>query len=258
MIANYEDFKAVILRLTKIDLNSYKERQMKRRIESLISKRGFNGYDQYYNSLTKDKDIYKEFINYITINVSEFYRNPKQWDVLENSIIPDIKSKSRSSIKVWSAACSSGQEPYSLAMLLSKFYQNREIKIIATDIDEAILAKAKAGRFDEKTIAGIPSDYRSKYVINEGNDYIVKDEIKRCIEFKKHNLLRDPYPSNLDLIVCRNVLIYFTEDAKSSIYKNFNKALKKDGVLFVGSTEQIINSAQYNFAPLETFFYRKN
>ena len=91
----------------------------------------------------------------------------------------------------------------------------------------------------------------------EGSFYRVKDEIKRCVTFKKHNLLNDSYDGNYDLIVCRNVMIYFTEEAKDQIYNNFSKALRKDGVLFVGSTEQIFNPARYEFDVEDTFFYRK-
>lgn len=253
----YDGFKEEVYRVTSIDLNAYKERQMKRRIESLINKKGLKGYKDYIELMKKDSKVLKEFLSYMTINVSEFYRNPSQWDVLEQEVLPYLKERSRTNLKIWSAACSTGQEPYSLIMLLSKYLPLNKISILATDLDEVILEKAKLGQYDEKDIKGIPSEYIDKYIHKKNDVYVVSDEIKKCVTFKKHNLLKDSYPNNFDLIVCRNVLIYFTEEAKHNIYRNFNRTLVNGGVLFVGSTEQIINSQNYNFKPLRTFFYKK-
>jgi chemotaxis protein methyltransferase CheR len=253
---NYEEFKKEIYKITGIDLNSYKERQMKRRLNSLISKREFDGYQTYLNALKIDSRLYDEFMTYITINVSEFYRNPEQWVKLKEIILP-ILIKQNKKIKIWSAACSSGDEPYTLAMILNEFFPLEDIKIIATDLDKEILEKAKKGIYAEKSVVNLPKAYLKKYFIQENNNFRIKDELKKCIEFKQHNLLSDKYPSDCNLIVCRNVLIYFTEEAKIEIYKKFNKALAPSGVLFVGSTEQIILYANYHFKPIQTFFYQK-
>lgn len=257
MVKDYEAFKGEVFKMTKIDLTAYKERQMKRRIESLIKKNGFDDYNAYVKALKTDTKVYEEFVNYLTINVSEFFRNTSQWEVLEKEIFPYLFGKFGKRVKIWSAACSTGDEPYSLAMVLSKFMPLSQIQIIATDIDQQILAKAQQGLYNEKSIAGVPKEFRNKYFEKVGPSYRVSDDIKKCITFKSHNLLKDRYPGDLDLIVCRNVLIYFTEEAKSDIYKNFNKSLKKEGILFVGSTEQIIQSVKYNFESTHSFFYKK-
>lgn len=257
LIKDYDAFKKVIFTLSKIDLNAYKERQMKRRIDSLIKKHGFDDYDGYVGALKNNKEIYEEFINYLTINVSEFFRNTTQWEVLESEIFPYLFTKFGKRVKIWSAACSTGDEPYSLAMVLSKFIPLSQIQIIATDIDQQILARANQGIYNEKSVVGVPKEFKDKYFEKVGASYRIKDELKRCITFKHHNLLKDSYPDNLDLIVCRNVLIYFTEEAKSEIYKNFNKSLKNEGILFVGSTEQIIQSQNYSFDSIKSFFYKK-
>ena len=140
MTDSYEVFKEKVFQLTKINLNAYKERQMKRRIDSLIAKHGYTSYISYVEALKKDRKQLEEFINYLTINVSEFYRNPEQWTLLESLIMPEILKKSPSP-KIWSAACSTGDEPYSLVMLLSKFMQLNRIHILATDIDKQVIAK---------------------------------------------------------------------------------------------------------------------
>lgn len=254
----YEDLKKDVYSLTKIDLNFYKERQMKRRIDALIEKHKIVGYGNFVNELKKNKELFDEFVSYLTINVSEFYRNPEQWKILEQKALPYLFKKSGKRLKIWSAACSTGDEPYSLVMLLSRYMPLSDIKIYATDLDIQIMDKAKMGIYSDKSLKGLPKEFISKYFtkINE-RSYKIADEVKRCVEFKQHNLLRDDYPVGCDLIVCRNVVIYFTEEAKDIIYSKFNKSLKKDGILFVGSTEQIVRPQKLGFTNFDAFFYQK-
>ena len=254
----YEDFKKDILVLTKIDLNSYKEKQMKRRIDTLISKNRITSYKDYVAVIKKDKEKFEQFVNFLTINVSEFYRNAEQWVILDKEVFPALIKKFGKSLKVWSAACSTGDEPYSLVMALSKHIPIKQIKIIATDIDKQVLDKARMGLYNEKSIAAVPAEFKSKYFTKIGSSYQISDEIKRQVEFKEHNLLKDPYPSGCHLIVCRNVLIYFTEEAKEEIYKKFNAALTSEGILFIGSTEQIMNYKELNYQRNQAFFFQKN
>lgn len=258
MQGNYEALKQSIFDLTKIDLNSYKERQMKRRIDALIAKHGIDSYSAYVTKLKTDKAIYEEFINYITINVSEFYRNPEQWALLEKEILPYLFNRFGKDIKIWSAACSTGDEPYSLVMLLSKFIPLNRIKIYATDIDKTVMEKAQLGIYNDKSLKGLPPEFLKKY-FRQINDktYQILDEVKSCVTFKQHDLLKDSYPTGCDLIVCRNVLIYFTDEAKNKIYSNFHSSLKNEGLLFVGSTEQIIQAQQIGFHSFKSFFYQK-
>lgn len=256
---DYEQFKTQILALTKIDLNAYKERQMKRRIDALISRHRYKGYRDYVDAIKKDPVLFEEFVNYLTINVSEFWRNPEQWKVLEENVLPELLSGARRPLKIWSAACSTGDEPYSLVMLLSRYMPLSQIKIYATDIDKQVLEKAQAGLYNEKSLAGLPAEFKTKYFTKVGlSNYQIKPEIKKCVEFKQGNLLEDRYPSDMDLIVCRNVLIYFTDEAKKEVYRKFNKSLRKGGYLFVGSTEQIINYKELNYSSFKSFFYKKD
>lgn len=258
-MGDYEEFKRKVFQLTKIDLSSYKERQMKRRIDALITKAKVNNYNEYVKLLETNKSILEEFIAYLTINVSEFYRNPEQWKLLEHEMLPYLFERFGNQIKIWSAACSTGDEPYTMAMMLSKFIPLNKIKIIATDIDKQVLEKAQIGLYDEKSLKALPQEYITKYFTKVGKrSYQISDEIKKCVEFKQHNLLKDSYETNCDLIICRNVLIYFTEEAKKDIYLKFCASLKKDGLLFVGSTEQIISPMDLGFSTYKSFFYKKN
>lgn len=251
----YEDFTKAIFQLTKIDLSCYKERQMKRRIDSLINRNNYSRYDEFYRALIANGELLEEFINYITINVSEFYRNAGQWEVLRKDILPMLIEK-HGNPKVWSAACSTGEEPYSMVMLLHEFLPLRDIRIIATDIDKEALRKAKEGVYLEKSLASLPEPYLKKYFRMEDGLYILDERIKNCVDFKRHNLLMDPYPRDCDLIICRNVMIYFTEETKSRLYLKFRESLAKEGILFVGSTEQIIFPQRYDLKSIRTFFYK--
>lgn len=257
MTYDYEYFKKAVYELTSIDLNSYKEKQMKRRIDTLIEKRKVVGYENYVKLLKTDKDIFEEFVSYLTINVSEFYRNPEQWELMDKEIIPELISRFGKNLKVWSAACSTGDEPYSLVMALSRHIPLNQIKIYATDIDKQILEKAKLGLYNEKSIENVPADFKAKYFTKVGASYKISDEIKARVEFKQHNLLKDNYPVDYNMIVCRNVLIYFTEEAKDEIFKRFFAALKTKGVLFIGSTEQIVNYKEIGYTRKNSFYYEK-
>lgn len=254
---DYEGFKAAVFMLTSIDLNAYKEQQMKRRIDTLISRNKISGYEDFVKALKADKELFEEFVSYLTINVSEFYRNPEQWELMDKQFIPMLIEKFGKNLKIWSAACSTGDEPYSLVMALSRHLPLNQIKIIATDIDKQILAQAKVGIYNEKSIASVPKDLRDKYFTKIGNSYQISNEIKSRVDFRQHNLIKDPYPDKCDFIICRNVLIYFTEEAKDDVFRKFCKSLKTGGFLFIGSTEQIMNHREMGYERKNSFYYEK-
>jgi chemotaxis protein methyltransferase CheR len=256
VMTDYIKFIEQINRKTGINLSLYKEAQMKRRLTSLYEKKGFTTFDNFYKALDLDRDLLNEFLDRMTINVSEFYRNAKRWEVLQNKIFPKLLETNKT-LKIWSAACSTGEEPYTIAMVLSKHIPLSRISILATDLDENAIQKAKLGVYPERSLAEVPEDSKTKFFEQQESFYKVKDEVKKTVTFRKHNLLKDTYESDFDLIVCRNVMIYFTEEAKDQIYTNFGHSLKKGGILFVGSTEQIFNPNRYGLESEDTFFYRK-
>ncbi|TFE03212.1 protein-glutamate O-methyltransferase CheR [Jeotgalibacillus sp. R-1-5s-1] len=256
MTQDYTEFVTFINKKTGIDLSLYKEAQMKRRLTSLYEKKGYGSFRDFSDKLNADQGLLDEFLDRMTINVSEFYRNAKRWEVLQNRILPELL-KHNSKLKVWSAACSTGEEPYSLAMVMSTHQPLNQISITASDLDKIALEKAKVGLYAERALAEVSSDIKRKYFLQQGAFYKVSDEIKRVVSFKQQNLLNDRFESGYDLIVCRNVMIYFTEEAKDALYHKFSQALKPGGILFVGSTEQIFNPSRYGFETADTFFYRK-
>ncbi|MBQ9609251.1 MAG: protein-glutamate O-methyltransferase CheR [Lachnospiraceae bacterium] len=258
MAYDYPEFKKDVYKLTDINLDLYKERQMKRRIEALIDREGYKGFEDFFAAMKRDTELKNTFVTYLTINVSQFYRNPTQWEIFEKDIIPYITKKHGKDITVWSAACSTGDEPYTIAMILSKHLPFNSIRVIATDIDEEVMKFAKEGVYSKKSVSDLPKEFLDKHFTKlDDRTFKINEELKKCIHFKKHNLLKDEYPKNVDIIVCRNVVIYFTDEAKDDVYRKFHDSLKDEGILFIGSTEQIIKPKELGFEAVKTFFYKK-
>ncbi|THF78375.1 CheR family methyltransferase [Cohnella fermenti] len=253
---DFARFVADIKRTTAIDLSQYKETQMRRRLTTLRTKHGFPSFAKYFEAMSAEPRLKNEFLDRMTINVSEFWRNPNRWQLLMDKFFP-LMIKQTPSLNVWSAACSTGEEPYTIAMILDKLGVLPSSKILATDIDDGVLAKAKIGSYLERSLRDVPRSFRQDYFAEQDGAFLVSEKLKRAIRFQKQNLLVDPFADKFDLIVCRNVMIYFTEDAKHLLYGKFAKALKPGGLLFVGSTEQIFSPGQYGLETADTFFYRR-
>jgi chemotaxis protein methyltransferase CheR len=252
---DYATFKKMAAELTQIDLSSYKSQQMDRRINSLMGVWNLKTYDEFLELLKNDPQRYKEFVKKLTINVSEFFRNAERFQELWQNILPELLKKPQ--IRIWSAGCSDGAEPYSIAIILHELQAQYRAKIIASDVDRVILEKAKEAIYASNEIKSVPSELLPRYFNMRDGLYILKEPLKDLIEFRAQNLLLDDFEGNFDLIVCRNVVIYFTEEAKRELYLKFMKALNPGGYLMVGGTEPILNYRQIGFENPLTSFYRK-
>ena len=253
----YEIFLENLRKKKGLDLTGYKRPQMERRITSLMRSMKITEYETYLDLMSREIAHWRKFLDTITINVSEFYRNPTQWDVLGQKILPELISNS-SGLRLWSAGCSTGEEPYTLAMVMMSKFPNVPFTLMATDVDDEVMHKAKNGVYSDKAVASLPPNYVSKYFSVQGNQYSVSNEVKSKVKFAKHNLLTDSFDRNFDLILCRNVVIYFTEESKAVLYRNFYSSLKPGGILFTGSTEQIFHSREIGFSLVSSFFYQRN
>lgn len=250
-------FKQKLKAKTEIDLDLYKEAQMKRRIGNLVTRAGMDSFVTYFDHVSKDKDEFAAFIEYLTINVSEFFRTPDKFGKLETDVIPDLLKRSPT-LNIWSAGCSIGAEVYSLTMILKDLTPGKKHRLLATDLDIEIIAKAKKGVYSDNELKALDPKRKDKYFTKTSDGkYAIKDEIKQCVEFKRHNLLKDPFERGFDLILCRNVVIYFTEEAKDKLYRNFFASLKPGGILFVGATEAILNARNMGYVNYQPFFYQK-
>ncbi|EES91323.1 protein-glutamate O-methyltransferase CheR [Clostridium botulinum] len=251
-----KDFEKWVFREFKIDLSAYKSNQLHRRILSLMSRVGIKTVEDYVALLKKDKFQRQKFLDFITINVTEFFRNPEIFDDLKDKI-ENYLIKKEKNLKIWSAACSIGAEPYSISMILDNLIIKGNHKILATDLDSKILERAKKGEYVNSEIKNVKDEYIRKYFTKVDDKYLISPKIKNMVTFKKHDLILDSYERNFDLIVCRNVVIYFNQDVKDAIYKKFSASLKKGGLLFVGATESIYNYKEYGFEKASTFIYKK-
>ncbi|RPF42940.1 chemotaxis protein methyltransferase CheR [Thermodesulfitimonas autotrophica] len=253
---NFDTFRQKMHTAFGIDLTSYKETQLKRRTGNLMARRGIGDYAAYFNLLKNDREALQEFLDYLTINVTEFFRDPAMFRILEEKVIPELWTK-RSLLKIWSAACSNGAEPYSVVMILEDLRPGGLYRIEATDIDRKILAAAIKGAYPAELLKNVSPARLAKYFRKEGDQFVFREEFKRRVAFKYHDLLKDPYGKGYDLIICRNVQIYFTKEAQNRLIKQFSEALSPGGYLFIGASETIFNYRDFGLEKSHPSFYRK-
>lgn len=252
----FDEIQKFALQEYKINLEAYKSKQLTRRIESFMKRTGSESQRQFVELLRNDSKIKKKFMDYLTINVSEFYRNKSMFLELKRQIIDKLQPEKKT-LKIWSAACSNGSEPYTLSMIMDEITPFKSHNIIATDIDVTILETAQKGIYTQNDIKNVEDYEVKKYFTKNDDKYEICSKIKQNVKFKRHDLIMDSYDSGFDLIVCRNVVIYFTQEAKDKIYKKFYNALNPGALLFVGATESIYNYKEIGFEKASTFIYRK-
>lgn len=252
----FAEFKNQVHRRFGLDLNSYKETQLKRRLDNLLVRSKMTDYSELLNNLIKDRQEYIRFLDYLTINVSEFFRDAKMFQMLEKDILPGLMAGGRR-LKVWSAACSNGAEPYSVAIILNELSPLTAHRIEATDLDQNILQKAKAGVYNADAVKNVSKERLKKYFTVENGKYLINQQIKNKVVFKQHDLLSSAYPQGFDLVLCRNVTIYFTREAQEKVNRQFVKSLAAGGYLFIGGSETIFNYAELGLKKIAPCFYQK-
>lgn len=239
-----------------IDLNAYKDKQLQRRIGTIMKSSGADNLREYARLIDRSKEIEKIFLDYITINVTEFFRNRDIFDEFE-LILRDQLAGEFGSLKIWSAACSIGSEPYSIAMILDRNNIRQDGKILATDIDRQILKRAREGIYKESEMKNITREEINQYFTIRDKEYHLSERIKSMVRFKQHDLILDRYERGFHAVVCRNVTIYFKNQTKNDIYRKIHKSLVPGGVFFTGATESIYDPRQFGFEKISTFIYKK-
>lgn len=255
---DYELIKKAIKANLDINLDFYKPGQMQRRLASFVERYGKGDVESFCVTLKQDKVIAETLRNFLTINVTEFFRDSNQFDQLRSTVLPEI-IKSTSSPKIWSAGSSRGNEAYSVAIYMDMLKPGQRFTLVGTDIDEGSMAISRnGGPYPENEVKNAPAAVRAKYFEKRDTGWYVKPEIVRKAKFSKLNLLSDKFETGFDLIMCRNVVIYFSEDAKAQLNAKFVAALKPGGVLFVGGTETILNPREYGLERFAPSLYRKD
>ncbi len=254
-MVDYGKLQRDIFKVLGIDLTAYKDQQMRRRINQWIERHRLNSYDQLAATLLKDPDHREKFRDYLTINTSNFFRDTRVFDIIRDKVLPDISQRNRP--RIWSAGASIGAEIYSIAILMQEAKFTPGL-LLATDLDETVLEKAQAGEYLANQIAGTPPEHLAKYFTKRGNDrWVIQADIKKQVTFKKHDLLRGAYERNFDLILCRNVFIYFTSETQQKLIANFVESLKPLGFFIVGSAEQIMDPGKYGLRRVSYCVYQK-
>jgi chemotaxis protein methyltransferase CheR len=255
----YQRIKTVVKTNLGIDLEHYKDEQMRRRLDSWLVRSGMTSWDDYFARIKVDKDELLKFRNYLTINVTEFYRDTERWKHLQSTVFPLlIKDAGPRGLRVWSAGCSIGAEPFTLAMILEELTPNRKHYILGTDLDKGAIGRATSGgAFIGEEVRGLSPAQRSNYLRPGGPPFYVLDSLIKKITFREQNMISDTFETDFDLIVCRNVVIYFTSETKDVLYRKFTAALRKGGILFIGGTEIIPHPQDFGLKSIGISFYQK-
>lgn len=251
-------FKKKIAPIINLDLTNYKNTQMERRITSLMHRNNIDNLTAYLKLLQSSPKHLDEFLNMLTINVSEFFRNREKFEELEKKHLPELIKKSPK-LKIWSAGCSIGAEIYSLAMIFENLGILNKCELVASDFDRNIIKKAQSGIYNRFEVGTVPPEYMKyfKPLDANGDKYQVDTKLISKVRFENKDLLNSSFDTGFDLILCRNVVIYFTEEAKDILYQKFFGALKPGGILFIGSTERINNHKQFGYELKSAFFYQR-
>ncbi len=242
----YEEFCKFIYEYSGIHLTEKKRSLVNNRLRKRVIAHNFESYGEYFNYVKTHRD--EEFImmiNVITTNVSSFFRDEKQFDYLSSEVVKKIN---KSKIKIWSAGCSTGEEPYSIVLKLLSFNSDISFDILASDLSTRVLDFAQTGIYKAEQIKTVPEHMIRTYFTKLDDDkFQIKPIIKQYIKFQQLNLIKDPFPRSIDIIFCRNVIIYFDKETKENLFVKFADTLNRNGYLFLGHSESLFNNPLFKF-----------
>lgn len=262
-------FRALARRISRgagLALDAYKDKCIRRRIAVRMRACGVHTYAEYESVLERTPGEYERLRDALTINVTRFFRNVETWDRLAAGFLPELWTPG-APLRAWSAGCASGEEAYSLGILAAELAEARRrpqelvrVAIDATDIDRESLARARAGRYRADALLETPAALRARYFEPDGDGYRVAESIRRRVRVRALDLSREPPPERTyDLIVCRNVVIYFDRGVQERLFLAFAEAVRPGGVLVLGKVETLLGPARERFVlvdPRERIFRR--
>src|SRR4051794_37674201 len=232
------------------DFSGYKRASLERRLGRRMDALGIASYGNYQDYLEVNPDEFTELFDTLLINVTGFFRDPAAWDFLRTDVIPKLveETPADQQIRVWSAACASGEEAYTAAMVLAETLGEEEfrhrVKIYATDVDEPALAAARAATYSHDAMKAVPDELRERYWDQTGTGYAFRPDLRRSVIFGRNDLVRDAPISRIDLLVSRNALMYFTPETQGRILSHFNFSLNDTGYLFLGKSEMLLTHGE--------------
>ena len=246
------------------DFTGYKRTSLMRRVQHRMRQAGFDSYEEYLDHLQASSDEFNALFNTILINVTAFFRDPEAWEYLRDEVVPAMLAERgpNDPIRVWSAGCASGQEAYTLAMVLADALGldafRQRVKIYATDVDEHALAEARTASYDQKAVESVPTESLSTYFDQANGRYVFRKDLRRAVIFGRNDLVKDAPISRVDLLVCRNTLMYLNAETQRKVLSSLHFALAPNGMLFLGHSETLLSNSD-RFAPinLKHRFFRK-
>jgi two-component system CheB/CheR fusion protein len=246
------------------DFTGYKRTSLSRRIERRIQDVGADGYLGYLDHLEVDPDEFTQLFNTILLNVTSFFRDPPAWDYLRAEILPRLVAEKDDDepFRIWSAGCASGEEAYTLAMVAAEALGpeavRERVKIYATDVDEDALSQARQARYTAKQVEGVPPELLERHFERNGDGYVFSKELRRSVIFGRHDLIQDAPISRIDLLVCRNTLMYLNSETQSHVLARFSFALREGGCLMLGKAEMLLtHSDLFTSLDLKRRVFRK-
>ncbi len=258
---DYVAFCEGIRATTQIDLLQYKRGQMERRIRSFAQRQGIGELADYLALLRSDPAELDAFLDRMTINVSQLWRNPEQWQVLEQEVLPELLA-ARGRLSAWSAGCSYGAEAYTLAAICRQLAPSAPVEIVGTDIDRRMVQRARRGRFSAEDARTAPAAQLRRWFTEDDEEgaggWAASPELRAVTRFEVGDLLRlRSRRPTADLVLCRNTVIYFTEEVRDALHRRLVEALRPGGYLVIGSTERVSNARELGLVATHPFTYRK-
>lgn len=256
---DFAQFKTEFFKISGLDLDSYKNQQMERRVRHLVNREGYGGFCSFLEKLGEDPAVLHKFLNYVTINTSSFFRDTRVYDYLRNSALAELLER-HERIKIWSMGCSRGEEPYSVAIILNELSALDRADILASDIDDKARAMAEEGRFAPYQVDKVPPPLLATYFARQINGhYLICDRIKKAVTFARHNFLAPACYNRppMHLVLCRNVFIYFKPDVQERIVERVAGLITGGGFFVVGCAEFVNNPQRFHLERKIPAVYQK-
>jgi chemotaxis protein methyltransferase CheR len=241
----FEEFLREVAPRLGLQWKPFRKDGIKRRLERRIAELGLSAFEQYFEEINRHPEEEGRLGEILTVTISRFFRDGETFRILETTLIPNLlQGNHESELTFWSVGCASGEEPYSLSLLWKKSvardYPDARLSIIATDINRSVLERAEEGIYKESSLEEVPEEIRRRFFRPEGRLYLLDEEIRRSVDFRRHHILRDEPFSEVSMIFCRNcAFTYFSKESQIEALKRFAAGLKEEGYLVVGNEESL-------------------
>ncbi|MEI6875050.1 MAG: protein-glutamate O-methyltransferase CheR [Spirochaetota bacterium] len=261
--ADFELYRKLVYDESGIHFSTTNRSILESRLKERLRDKKLDSLKDYFKLIVKDKDELKTFLDSVTTNLTRFFRNQAHFDAVEKFVVPELikqKSGGEKKLRFWSAGCSTGEEPYTIAMLLKEILPpGWAFEVVSSDISLKSLMVGKEGFYADARVVGIPEKFLAKYFEKKTGGYQIREDLKKLVRFDYHNLKNDSGLRNLDVVFCRNVLIYFDEAAQKAAVERFWEATGGKGYLFIGHSESLFGmNTRYEFVKTDwACFYKK-